>query len=165
MQRPARRLNRLVLSLSAILIAATQFSGPAFAANPFDPFVGEWRGDGVVVTDEGEQAALRCTVEFIDENGERASQVLRCATTGAVLIINSSMRIESGSLVGSWSNDRGNRGGLSGSIGDGAINVQLGGDEVDATMSTVRDGCRMNVSVDGKLAGITDLNISLANGC
>ena len=156
-------------------IAAIALSGPlallspALAAGPFDPFVGEWRGDGVVTTDDGQQAPLRCKVEVLAEVGERASQALRCASTGAVIIINASMRLEQQEgqpvLVGSWSNDRGKAGGLTGKIDNQSVDVMLLGDDVEAQMISALDGCRLQVTIEGKLGKIANLQVNLEQGC
>ena len=150
---------------AAIACVACSLAAPATAQGPFDPFIGEWRGDGVVTTEEGERAPLRCKVEFLGEVGDRASQALRCSAPGGFITINSSMRIEAEELIGSWSNDRGKAGGLSGTIDEETIDVQLAAEEIDARMLSKRDGCRMTVTIEGSLGAITDLQVDLENGC
>ncbi|MCB1478839.1 MAG: hypothetical protein R3D43_11040 [Tepidamorphaceae bacterium] len=158
-----RGLSTLAFSAHLLLPA------PAFAEGPFDPFVGEWRGDGIVTTSDGQQAPLRCKVEILAEVGERASQALRCASTGAVIVINSSMRLEQQDqekvLVGSWSNDRGNAGGLTGKIDSRSVEVMLAGEEVEAQMISAIDGCKLTVAIEGQLGKIANLRVDLEKGC
>lgn len=151
--------------LIAAVLACAFACAPAAAASLFDGFVGEWRGSGVVTTDTGEKAPLRCTVEVLGEVGERASQILRCATTGSVIRINSSMRIAGAGVLGSWSNDLGDSGGLKGDIDADTIDVELIAENMDARMVSRRQGCRMTVTIKGDLGKISDLKVDLEKGC
>ena len=152
-----------------LLTGCLGIASPVLAAGPFDPFVGEWRGDGIVTTNDAQQAPLRCKVEVLAEVGDRASQALRCASTGAVIVINASMRLEQQGtdkvLVGSWSNDRGKSGGLTGKIDSRSVDVMLMGEDVEAQMVSTLDSCRLQVTIEGQLGKIANLQVNLEQGC
>lgn len=148
-----------------LAIAVACLSAPAAAASVFDPFLGTWRGNGAVTASDGQTAALRCKMDVTAEFGERANQALRCATTGHVIEINASMRVEAGEIVGSWSNDRGHSGGLRGAIEEDTVALDLTGEGVEAAMRSTLNGCRMTVNIDGVLSQLATLQVDLEKGC
>ncbi|MCB1474367.1 MAG: hypothetical protein KDJ68_16195 [Rhodobiaceae bacterium] len=134
-------------------------------AGVFDPFVAAWHGSGTVKAFDGQTAAVRCKVDVTTEVGERASQELRCASTGYVIVVNASMRLEADAVVGSWSNDRGKSGGLKGTVSADSVDVMLVGEDVDARMLSVLDACKLTVTIEGKLGKISHLQVDLDKGC
>ncbi len=142
----------------------------ALAASPasadvFSGFLGEWRGAGAVTLDDGRKEPVRCKVDVLPEAGGRANQALKCAATGYVVVVNASMRVEGDGIVGSWSNDRGKAGALTGNRDGDVLDLRLMGPEINAAMVSTVDDCALSVRISGSMGGIADLAIDLTRAC
>ena len=148
------------------LAAAVAMAMPGSAhADVFAGFLGEWRGAGAVTLDDGRKEPVRCKVDVLAEAGARANQSLRCAATGYVVIVNASMRVQEGAILGSWSNDRGKAGGLTGTREGDVLDLRLVGPEIDAAMVSTVNGCALTVRISGTMGAIAGLAIDLTRAC
>ena len=67
----------LVSLILGLALASPGLAAPQKAGDPFDQLKGEWKGDGVVITDDGQPKKVSCTTKY-QITGGNIVQTLYC---------------------------------------------------------------------------------------
>jgi hypothetical protein len=136
---------------------------PAYAAGPFRPFLGSWRGTGEITSFDGRREPISCRATYEGGDGDRSlSQTLVCASDAFRLNIESSAVAEGGGLRGEWrETTRGVQGTLSGSIGGGDFEGEVDGGGFTARISLRVNGRKQAVYIRPSAGDIKGVDIVL----
>jgi hypothetical protein len=154
-----------LLSALRAFLAGAPFALAASAGETLDPFAGSWRGGGTMTLADGRSERVRCSVNVRSKGPSYATQSMKCASTGHDISVGSNMVLEGGRISGSWHNNKGESGGLSGSLRGNALNVILGGAKVSASVVSSVSKCNLSVKLNGRMGSITRISVRLKKGC
>ena len=95
------RTLSLVSLILGVALASPGLTAPQKAGDPFDQLKGEWKGDGVVITDDGQPKKVSCTTKY-QVTGGNIVQTLYCK--GNDYEVNTTLKVtdRSGKIKGSW---------------------------------------------------------------
>jgi len=154
---------RVVLT-AAVLGAAATVVEPAFAAGPFRPFLGSWRGTGELTTQDSRKEPISCRATYDDGGDEQSLNItLVCASDAFRINIESSVTEDQGALRGQWrETTRGVQGDVSGQIGRGDFEGQVSAGGVSVGMSIRVSGRRQAVYIRPSAGDIRAVDIVLS---
>jgi len=141
----------LVSLILGVVLTSPGLAAPQKAGDPFDQLKGEWKGDGVVITDDGQPNKVSCTTKY-QVTGGNIVQTLYCK--GNDYEVNTTLKVtdRSGKIKGSWNE----------SVYDasGTVTGTAKGDTVHALIACDKFSGRMSINVaDGGLEiNIVQLN-------
>ena len=152
-----------VVSAAAVLGAASVVVEPAFAAGPFRPFLGSWRGTGEITTQDSRKEPISCRATYEGDDEQSLTISLVCASDAFRINIESNVTEEGGALRGEWrETTRGVQGDVSGQIGRGDFEGQVTAGGVTVGMSIRVSGRRQAVSIRPSAGDIQGVDIVLS---
>ncbi|MBP9668931.1 MAG: hypothetical protein KBE09_01440 [Candidatus Pacebacteria bacterium] len=121
----------------------------AYAASPFDPFVGYWKGNAVGKVSDGNQEGLTCTTNNSLQANDTLRIVLRCANAAGVsLKVYTTVKLSAGKLSGTWEERTyGVSGTVSGSLQESVLNALVDSPNYAAAIKITRTAGGLSVSV------------------
>ena len=153
---------RVVLT-AAVLGAAATVVEPAFAAGPFRPFLGSWRGTGEITTQDSRKEPISCRATYEGDDEQSLNITLVCASDAFRINIESNVTEEEGALRGQWrETTRGVQGDVSGQIGRGDFEGQVNAGGVSVGMSIRVSGRKQAVSIRPSAGDIRGVDIVLS---
>jgi hypothetical protein len=168
MLRRPRKIYFRKAKVAACAIAFSLFAvgtGPVAAASgPFAALAGSWSGEGTVMVSNGTNEHLRCRATYrVESQGQDVDLNLRCASDSYNFNLLSTVRYESGSISGSWSETTHNASGsLSGRANGRQILVSARGGSFAANLLLVTHDNRQSVSIRATGADVTGADIMLS---
>lgn len=155
--------RRKVGRLAAALAVAAALNETALAAGPFHPFLGSWRGSGVITTGDGRRESIACRATYAGGDGDRTmTQSLVCASDAFRLNVETHAMAAGGALSGEWRETTRNvQGELSGEIGGGDFRGAVSGAGFTANISIRAAGARQAVAIRPSAGDIRGVDIVL----
>jgi len=153
----------LVLALSAIAGASTA-SIAAPSQSLFEKLDGRWTGWGWLQVKSGDRERMRCIVSYqLREDGSKADQELRCASTSYIFDATASLTNDDGIISGNWKETTfAAEGTITGRATASFVSVHLEGVNLSAGMSiTAKGSCAQTVRIRPQNGEITLMSISL----
>jgi hypothetical protein len=148
---------------AAVLGAASFVVEPAFAAGPFRPFLGSWRGTGEITTQDSRKEPISCRATYEGDDEQSLTISLVCASDAFRINIESSVTEEGGALRGEWrETTRGVQGDISGQIGRGDFEGQVTAGGVNVGISIRVSGRRQAVSIRPSAGDFRGVDIVLS---
>jgi hypothetical protein len=152
-----------VVVAAAVLGAAATVAEPAFAAGPFRPFLGNWRGTGEITTQDSRKEPISCRATYEGDDEQSLTISLVCASDAFRINIESNVTAEEGALRGQWrETTRGVQGDLSGQVGRGDFEGQVTGPGFTASMSIRVSGRKQAVYIRPSAGDIRGVDIVLS---
>jgi hypothetical protein len=150
----------LAMALAASLIAS---QSTAWAASPFEKFIGAWSGSGQIVGTNGHRESIRCRAQYTDAKGGAAlNQSIVCASESFKLNITSYVEASGDSVQGYWKEaSRDVSGHLSGRISDGRFEGELSAATFSAAISLTSNGRTQAVIMQPRGGDISQVRIEL----
>jgi hypothetical protein len=158
--RPFRFSPALAMALAASLIAS---QSAAWAASPFEKFVGAWSGSGQIVGANGRRESIRCRAQYAEAKaGSTLDQSIVCASESFKLNITSYVELSGDSVQGYWKEaSRDVSGHVSGRISDGRFEGELTAPAFSAGISLTSNGRSQAVNIHPQGGDIADVHIEL----
>jgi hypothetical protein len=151
----SRNFSRRLTSTSAVLfvsiVALSLAPSPTHAVDsgPFQSLLGRWTGEGRLGFSEGKVENITCRATyFANENGQKLTQNLRCASAGAKIEVKSEVDHAAGKLSGSWNELIYNKSGqLDGDITKSGYKIRVKGDALNANMEIIVRGDKQIIEI------------------
>jgi hypothetical protein len=146
--------------LLASLIAS---HSAAWAAGPFDKFVGGWSGSGQIVGTNGHRESIRCRAQYTEaKEGSALNQSIVCASESFKLNIASYAEALGDSVQGYWKEaSRDVSGHLSGRISNGHFEGEFSATAFSAGISLTSNGRTQSVTIQPRGGDISEVRIEL----
>jgi hypothetical protein len=150
----------LAMALAASLIAS---QSTAWAASPFDKFIGAWTGSGQIVGTNGHRESIRCRAQYTDAKaGSALNQSIVCASESFKLNITSYVEATGDAVQGYWKEaSRDVSGNVSGRISDGRFEGEFSAPTFSAGISLTSNGHSQAVSIGPHGGDISAVHIEL----
>ena len=129
------RALSLVSLILGVALASPGLAAPQKAGDPFDQLKGEWKGDGVVITDDGQPKKVSCTTKY-QVTGGNIVQTLYCK--GNDYEVNTTLKVtdRSGKIKGSWNESVYDASGtVTGTAKGDTVHALIAGDKFSGRMS------------------------------
>ena len=129
------RALSLVSLILGVALASPGLTAPQKAGDPFDQLKGEWKGDGVVITDDGQPNKVSCTRKYQVTVGNIV-QTLYCK--GNDYEVNTTLKVteRSGKIKGSWNESVYDASGtVTGTAKGDTVHALIAGDKFSGRMS------------------------------
>jgi hypothetical protein len=148
------------MAIVASLIAS---HSAAWAASPFDKFVGGWSGAGQIVGTNGHRESIRCRAQYTEEKqGSALNQSIVCASESFKLNITSYAEVSGDSVQGYWKEaSRDVSGHLAGRISDGRFEGEFSAATFSAGISLTSTGRTQSVIIQPRGGDISEVRIEL----
>ena len=156
-----RRFNpALAMTLAASLVAS---QSTAWAASPFEKFIGVWSGSGQIVGTNGHRESIRCRAQYAETKaGSALSQSIVCASESFKLNIASYVEVAGDAIQGYWKEaSRDVSGHVSGRISDGRFEGEFSAPAFSAGISLTSTGRIQAVSIKPQGGDVADVHIEL----
>ena len=141
------RALSLVSLILGVALASPGLAAPQKAGDPFDQLKGEWKGDGVVITDDGQPKKVSCTTKY-QVTGGNIVQTLYCK--GNDYEVNTTLKVtdRSGKIKGSWNESVYDASGtVTGTTKDDTIHALIAGDKFSGRMSIKVSDARHTINI------------------
>jgi hypothetical protein len=150
----------LAMAVAASLIA---LHSAAWAANPFEKFVGAWSGSGQIVGANAHRESIRCRAQYTeDKAGSALNQSIICASESFKLNIKSYVEVSGDSVQGYWKEaSRDVSGHVSGRIADGRFEGEFTAPTFSAGIVLTSNGHSQSVSIQPRGGDVSDVRIEL----
>ena len=162
MSHSKAKLGVLTATALGALVTLWPAVDPAWAAGPFRPFLGSWRGTGAITGSDGRREPISCRATYESDDEQSLSQSLVCASDSFRLNIECRASAEGGQLQGQWRETTRNvEGTLSGEIGRGDFEGQVQGSGFTAQISLRVGGKKQAVHIQPSAGDIQSVDIVL----
>ena len=159
------QLNRAILgtAVAGLLLVGAGTRHAQSEPGPFSALNGSWSGVGTIKKSNGGSERIRCRSAFEPTGAANLSLRLRCASDSYNFNLLSTVRYESGSISGSWSETTHNASGsLSGRASGRQILVSARGGSFAANLLLVTHDNRQSVSIRATGTDVTGADIMLS---
>lgn len=149
----------------AVVILGTLIAShsAAWAASPFEKFLGVWRGSGQIVGTNGHHESIRCKAQYAEaKEGLALSQSIVCASESFKLDVTSYVEASGESVQGYWKEaSRDVSGNVTGRIAGGRFDGEFSAPAFSATITLTSNGRTQAVSIQPRGGDVADVRIEL----
>lgn len=151
------------LSALAIVVSLAASQSEAFAASPFQKFVGNWSGNGQIVDAKGHRESIRCRAEYAEaKDGAALNEEIVCASESFKFDIHSYVEASGEMVQGYWKEAaRDVSGQVTGHISESRFEGELSAPSFTATISFTSNGRTQVVSIQPSGGDVSDVKIEL----
>ena len=135
----------------------------AWAAGPFEKFVGVWTGAGEIVGTNGHRESIRCRAQYAEaKEGSALNLSIVCASESFKLNITSYVEVSGESVQGYWNEaSRDVSGHLTGHISGGHFEGEFSAPAFSAAISLTSNGRTQSVSIQPRGGDVSEVRIEL----
>jgi len=138
---------------------------PAFAG-VFDNYSGTWRGTGKVLLKNNRRETVKCKIRStVEVYGSRIYHIVKCKSDSQKIKVRISLVSNGRSVVGSWSASGAVDGDIRGIVNGNALNLQLSGRRISASLYLTASNCRQRMSLTGKIGKIRKIYVRFKKSC
>jgi len=147
------------------LLFVSMISLPA-SAGVFDSFAGTWRGTGKVFLKDGRRESMSCKIKSIIEvNGSRAYHIVKCKSDSKKIKVRINLIANNLNISGNWSASGSVEGEVWGIAKGKALNLQLGGHGITASLKLTANKCTQKMSLNGEIGKVRKITVQLKKSC
>lgn len=151
--------------LAGCLAASLSLAVSPLAQAQVSTLAGVWAGGGQVKLDDGRTERVSCRAYYTPrDSGSGLGLALRCASPSYKIELRSSLKIEGGTVSGSWEERSFNASGsISGTSSGNTLNLSFSG-TLSGSMVVNTSGASQRVSITSASGGLSRVSLSLSKG-